>query len=268
MKVGFIGAGNMARAIANGLHQSKTCARGELHCFSATGAGAKKMAAQTGAIVAASKTELIAASEVVVLAFKPQHLESITAEEAAACQGKIVISVLAGRTLASMHAIFGDQADNLIRVMPNTPSQIGKGVSTFCFHHAPSESQRSKTEAVLASLGTAHEVEEDQLHIATVINGCGPAFYFRLVQLISETAAKHGLDHALAAQLACETGIGSLELLNRSGKDPQTLIDEVVSPNGVTHALLTSLDRNGLPKLIEVSAQDAVNRSIELSKPS
>lgn len=268
MKVGFIGSGNMARAIANGLRQSKTCNAEDISCFSATGAGAKKMSEQTGASVASTKLALIEASDVILLAFKPQHLETITSEEAAACEGKIVISVLAGRTLDSMYQVFGDNAANLVRVMPNTPSQIGKGVSTFCFHHEPEAAHREATEAVLASLGTAHEVEEGQLHIATVINGCGPAFYFRLVQLISETAATHGLDAELAAKLACETGIGSLELLNRSAKDPQTLIDEVVSPNGVTHALLTSLDRNGLPAVIENSAADAVNRSIELSKSS
>lgn len=223
------------------------------------------MAAQTGATIAASKSELIANSDVVILAFKPQHLETITTEEAEACSGKVIISVLAGRTLESMYRVFGDKVGNLVRVMPNTPSQIGKGVSTFCFRSEPDTQQRQATEAVLSSLGTAHEVEESQLHVATVINGCGPAFYFRLVQLISESAAQRGLDADLAAKLACETGIGSLELLNASKSDPQQLIDEVVSPNGVTHALLTSLDRNGLPGLIDVSMQDAVDRSIELS---
>lgn len=266
MKVGFIGSGNMARAIANGLVNSQTCAPADILCFSATGAGAAKMAEQTGATVASTKAEVIAHADILILAFKPQHLETITDAEAAAAKGKLVISVLAGRTLDSMYQVFGDNADNLVRVMPNTPSQIGKGVSTFCFHHTPTDSQTDATQTVLGSLGTAYEVEEAQLHIATVINGCGPAFYFRLVQLISETAAQHGLDATLAAQLACETGIGSLELLNRSKKDPQQLIDEVVSPNGVTHALLTSLDRNGLPNLIATSAQDAVNRSIELSQ--
>lgn len=256
----------MGRAIANGLSKSGACQSGDIHCFSATGAGAKKMAESAGAEIASSKQELIAASDVVILAFKPQHLETITEAEAAAAQGKIIISVLAGRTLESMHSVFGDRPSDLVRVMPNTPSQIGKGVSTFCFLNEPSEAAKKTTRTVLESLGTAYLVDEAQLHIATVINGCGPAFYFRLVQLIGQVASEHGLDEGLARKLACETGIGSLELLNLSARDPQDLIDEVVSPNGVTHALLTSLERNGLPKLIETSAQDAVNRSIELAE--
>lgn len=265
MKIGFIGAGNMGRAIANGLVSKGVCQPNDLLCISATGKGAKVMAEKTGGRVAESKHELIAQSDVIVLAFKPQHLETLTAEEAEAASGKLVVSVLAGRTLASMKAVI-PQASNLVRVMPNTPSQIGRGVSTYCFENEPKAETKETVQALLASLGTAYEVREDQLHIATVINGCGPAFYFRVAQLIGEAAEKRGLDKRLAVKLAAETAIGSLELLLQSERDPQDLIDEVVSPNGVTHALLTSLDRNGFPQLIDTSAQDAVDRSIELSQ--
>ncbi|MBD5778418.1 pyrroline-5-carboxylate reductase [Pelagicoccus sp. NFK12] len=265
MKIGFIGAGNMGRAIANGLVAKGVCKADALQCISASGKGSAIMAEQTGARIAASKKELIEQSDVVVLAFKPQHLETITDEEAKAATGKLVVSVLAGRTLASMKAVF-PEASNLVRVMPNTPSQIGKGVSTYCFEQTPSDSQQAEVNELLASLGTAYEVAEDQLHVATVINGCGPAFYFRIGQLISEAADARGLDKDLALKLAAETGIGSLELMKASKRDPKDLIDEVVSPNGVTHALLTSLDRQGFPKIIDQSMQDAVDRSIELSQ--
>lgn len=267
MRIGFIGAGNMARAIASGLTQNETCKTGEILCVSGSGKGASLMAEKTGAIVADSKESLIASSDIIILAFKPQHLETISEAEARAAKGKLVISILAGRTLDSMQSVF-DNAANLVRVMPNTPAQIGKGVSTYCFLNTPSKAEKETVETILASLGTAYEVEEEQLHIATVINGCGPAFYFRLIQLLGEAAEKRGLDKNLAMKLASETGIGSLELLNASGRNPQDLIDEVVSPNGVTHALLTSLDKNGLPEILDTSTQDAVDRSIELSKPN
>lgn len=265
MKIGFIGAGNMGRAIANGLVAKGVCKANELLCVSASGKGSAIMAEQTGSGIASDKLELIAASDVIVLAFKPQHLETITAAEAEAAKGKLVVSVLAGRTLESMKKVLPEAA-NLVRVMPNTPSQIGKGVSTYCFQQSPSEQQKVQVSELLASLGTAYEVDESQLHIATVINGCGPAFYFRIAQLLGDAAEKRGLDKELAIRLAAETGIGSLELLIASKRDPQNLIDEVVSPNGVTHALLTSLDRQGFPKIMDQSAQDAVDRSIELSK--
>ena len=265
MKIGFIGAGNMGRAIASGLVSKGASRPSDIVCVSASGKGAARMAEKTGARIAASKAELIEASDIIVLAFKPQHLETLTAEEAALAKGKLVVSVLAGRSLESMKAVF-PTASNLVRVMPNTPSQIGKGVSTYCFLNTPQSAEAEAVDTLLSSLGTAYEVREDQLHIATVINGCGPAFYFRLIQLIGEAAEKRGLEKELAMKLAAETAIGSLELLQSSKRDPQDLIDEVVSPNGVTHALLVSLDRNGLPSVLDTAAEDAVARSVELSQ--
>lgn len=255
----------MGRAIANGLVANGACKGSDLLCVSASGSGAAKMASATGARVEESRESVIDQSDVILLAFKPQHLETITAAEAAAGKGKLVVSVLAGRSLESLQAAF-PEASNLVRVMPNTPSQIGKGVSTYCFRHEPTDLQKETVQTILNSLGTAYEVAESQLHIATAINGCGPAFYFRIIQILGEVADEQGLDKQLAMTLACETAIGSLELLKSSGRDPQDLIEEVVSPNGVTHALLTSLDRNGFPEILNTSAKDAVKRSIELSQ--
>ncbi len=265
MKIAFLGAGNMARAIASGLISRGVCRGEELHCVSGTGKGAALMAERFGATIAATREAAIAASGIIILAFKPQHLETISAAEAAAAQGKLVVSILAGRRIDSLAATF-PAARNIVRVMPNTPAQIGKGVSTFCYLRQPDAETATEVDALLASLGTAHRVEESQLHIATVINGCGPAFYFRIAQLLGEIAETHGLDQGLAIRLAAETGIGSLELLLQSGRPPQSLIDEVVSPNGVTHALLTSLDRHGFPQALTTSANDAVARSVALSQ--
>lgn len=267
MKIAFIGAGNMARAIASGLIAQNVCSGPDLHCVSGSGKGAALMAERFGAQIAPDRATAIAAADVVILAFKPQHLETITPAEATATAGKLVLSVLAGRTLASLGQAF-PQAANIARVMPNTPAQIGQGVSTYCYLRPPSPANADQVATVLASLGTAHLVEESQLHIATVINGCGPAFYFRIAQHLGAVAQAHGLDPQLAIRLASETAIGSFALLLQSGRDPQSLIDEVVSPNGVTHALLASLERNGLAPLLATSAQDAVNRSIELSRPA
>lgn len=266
MKIAFIGAGNMGRAIADGLIANGVCAGSDFQVVSGSGKGANLMAERFGAIVAMDRVAAMRASDIVLLAFKPQHLDTITSDEAAMAEGKLVVSVLAGRTLESLSQAFPGAA-NIVRVMPNTPAQIGKGVSTYCFLNTPTDRVADQVSTILSSLGTAHQVEESQLHIATVINGCGPAFYFRIAQILGDVAENHGLDKQLAIQLAAETAIGSLELLLKSGRDPQSLIDEVVSPNGVTFALLKSLDRNGFPEALAQSAADAVARSVELSQP-
>ena len=264
MKIGFIGAGNMARAIATGLVKSGLDPQ-NIACISGNDPTAANLAKDLKARLAANRAELLDFGDIVLLAFKPNHLETITPEEGERAAGKVVLSILAGRTLADLGKAF-PKARNIVRVMPNTPAAIAKGVATYCFQNEPTAELRSMVERILGSLGKAYQVAEEQLHIATVINGCGPAFYFRIIQLLGEIAATHGLDKNLAMKLASETAIGSCELFNQSDKSAQELIDAVTSPNGVTHALLQSLNRNGFPESLAISAQDAVKRSIELSE--
>lgn len=265
MITGFIGAGNLARAIVIGLLDKRVLSPNELLCVSGSGATAQALSQETGIGLASSRIDLLERSQTVVLAFKPQHLDTITKEESAASQNSLVISVLAGRTLESLQAAFPN-ARNIVRVMPNTPSRIGKGVSAFCFQKTPSDEDRQLVENLLGALGTCYEVQESQMHIVTAVSGCGPAVFFQFIDFIAQAAEKRGLERKLAATLAIETGLGSLQLMAQSNQSPSQLVDEVVSPNGVTHALLTSLGDSDWSNIIDIAMEAAVNRSTELSK--
>lgn len=265
MTTGFIGAGNLARAIVIGLLEKQVLSPKELICVSGSGATAQALSRETEIELASSRIDLLERAQTVVLAFKPQHLDTITNEEGAAAQESLIISVLAGRTLESLQTAF-PHARNIVRVMPNTPSRIGQGVSAYCFRETPSDQDRQLVDSLLGALGTCYEVEESQMHIVTAVSGCGPAVFFQFIDHIAQAAEKRGLDRELAATLAIETGIGSLQLMNQSKQAPSQLVDEVVSPNGVTHALLASLANNDWSGIIDTAIESAVNRSIELSK--
>lgn len=265
MKIGFIGAGNMATAMVCGLINNKVCLPKNIICASGSRQSAAALSEKMGIHLAESRKQVISDSDLTVLAFKPQHLESITPEESEAANSKLIISVLAGRTLESLSNTFPSAA-NTIRVMPNTPSKIGMGVSTYCFAQDPSKEHRALILKLLGALGTAHPVEEDQLHIATAVNGCGPAVFFQFIDFIAQAAEKRGLAREQATRLAIETGIGSLELMLQSKSTPEQLVTEVVSPNGVTHALLESLNAQSWSHVLDTAMDDAVKRSIELSK--
>lgn len=254
----------MARAMVAGLIKNGATQNEQISCTSGSGVSAKNLANDFGIQIADSRKALITDSDIIILAFKPQHLDTITQEEGKAADNKFVVSVLAGRNIESYRKAFPN-ARNIARVMPNTPSKIGKGVSAYCFEQAPSPEDRATLDTLLASLGASYEVNESQMHIATAISGCGPAVFFRFVDLISNAGAAHGLSKELALALATETGIGALELLKGAEVSPQTLVDEVTSPNGVTHALLKGLESRELNKVVSESITDAVNRSIELS---
>lgn len=264
MKIGFIGAGNMARAMVAGLLKKSVAHKEDISCVSGQDPTGQQLSEDLGIHLASSRQSLIESSDLILLAFKPQHVETITFEEGDAGAGKLIVSILAGREISSLKKAF-PKARNIVRVMPNTPAKIGKGVFAYCFDQTPSDKDRQTIEALLSSLGAAYQVEEKQMHIVTAISGCGPAVFFRFVDLLSKAGDQHGLPQELALALATETGIGSLELLKASDAPPQTLVDEVTSPNGVTYALLQSLEKRGLEKLISDSITDAVNRSIELS---
>lgn len=267
MKTGFIGAGNLARAIVLGLLEKGVLKANEISCVSGSGITAAALSGETGIGLANSRVDLISQSQAIILAFKPQHLDTITKEEGEAANDTLILSVLAGRGIDSLQAAF-PSARNIVRVMPNTPSRIGKGVSAYCFQKSPSDEDRRIVESLLEALGRSYEVQESQMHIVTAVSGCGPAVFFQFIDFIATAAEEHGLDHSLAAQLATETGLGSLELLKQSKQLPSELVDEVVSPNGVTHALLKSLESSNWSGIIDRSIRAAVDRSIELSSPS
>ena len=254
----------MARAMVAGLLKKSVANKGDISCVSGQDPTGRLLSEDLGINLASSRQSLIESSDLILLAFKPQHVETITSEEGNAGAEKLVVSILAGREISALRKAF-PKARNIVRVMPNTPAKIGKGVFAYCFENAPSDQDRQTIEAILSSLGAAFQVEEKQMHIVTAISGCGPAVFFRFVDLISKAGDQHGLPKELALALATETGIGSLELLKGSDVPPQTLVDEVTSPNGVTYALLQSLEKRQLEQVISDSITDAVNRSIELS---
>lgn len=266
MSIGFIGAGNLARAIVLGLLDKEVVAASDMKCVSGSGTTAASLSAETGIGHSPSRPDLISEAQTLVLAFKPQHLDTISRSEGEAASRSLVISVLAGRTLQSLSEAF-PSARNVVRVMPNTPSRIGKGVSAYCFRDAPSDTDREQVETLLGALGTCYEVKESQMHIVTAVSGCGPAVFFQFIDLIAKAAERRGLEPQLASKLAIETGIGSLELMKQSDQLPSQLVDEVVSPNGVTHALLTQLERDNWSGILDTAIESAVKRSIELSKP-
>jgi len=264
MKIGFIGAGNMARAIVAGLLNKSVANKEDISCISGDDPTGKILSEDLGINLASTRQSLIEEADLVLLAFKPQHVETINPEEGEAGNGKLIVSILAGRGISSLRKAF-PKARNIVRVMPNTPAKIGKGVFAYCFENEPTAGDSKTIEAMLSSLGATFQVEESQMHIVTALSGSGPAFFFRFVDLLSKAGEQHGLPKELALALATETGIGSLELLKASDVSPQTLVDEVTSPNGTTYALLQGLEKRGLEQVVCESITDSVNRSIEMA---
>jgi len=206
-------------------------------------------------------------SEVLVLAVKPQGLEAaLDTIKAAMSPETLLVSVLAGKTLANLGQRFGE-GRAIVRTMPNLPASIGKGVTGAVANAAASEPQRAMTSALLEAVGTVEWLaKEDDIEALMAISGCGPAYVFYLVECLAAAGAAMGLAPELAMRLARATVEGSGALLAADPQDAATLRQNVTSPGGTTAAALEVLmGEAALKPLIEQAARAAKRRSQELA---
>lgn len=238
MEIGFIGSGNMARAIALGLNRPAL--------FSDSGSGrAAALAAELGGS-AVSAEAVAASSELIFLCHKPKHLAEV-AEQIGAFDG-IVVSVLAATPLIALRAAYPHA--KVIRSMPNLPVEYGSGVIAVA-----SESDDVPTvNEFLGQLGAVVPVDEAQFELATAVAGCAPAFFALFARDLIESATSRGMDEALARQLVGQTLSGTGDVLAANGVDATATMNAVASPGGLTERALGSFEASNL--------QDAVDRAV------
>jgi len=265
VQIAFLGAGNMATAMVDGLLAEKAPSPAEIACFSASGRTAAALAGRTGIRQARSIEELLHGADTLVVAFKPQHLAAADPRLAALTAGKLVVSVLAGKKLSSLAAKFPD-ARNVVRMMPNTPGQIGAGITGWCSLRPLTEADRAQVTKLLAALGQAIEVPEAQMNAVTGVGGSGPAYVFEFAAALRDAGIAAGLAPATAQTFAVETLLGAARLLARRQIDPEILRNQVTSPHGTTAAGLARLSAHDFRGLIKETVLAATARAEELAQ--
>jgi len=243
MIVGFVGSGNMAAAMARGLHDAV-----EAMLFTDSGSGrAAKLAAELGGEAVASNQELAERADVVVLAVKPAKLADVAAKLGKA---KVVVSLLGATSLQMLQGAFPDA--DVVRVMPNVGVEVLKGV--LCV----SGDLDSGLRELLEELGHVVELPDSQFDAATAVMGCSPAYLALAVEAIADAGAADGLDGELARELVVETAVGTAELLR--AYRPAALRRAVASPGGSTEAGLEALDREGAQEAFEAAVRASLER--------
>jgi pyrroline-5-carboxylate reductase len=263
-KIAFLGAGNMASAMVEGLIAKGGCPASSLSCLGGAGASAAALASRTGISLAADLGALLDGASVLVVAFKPQHLASADPGLAELTRGRLVVSVLAGKTLSTLGAAF-PHARNLVRSMPNTPGQIGAGLTGWCSAGPLGPGDRALLGRVFGALGKSIEVPEAQMDALTAISGSGPAYLFEFAAALRDAAVGSGFDPATARTLAVETLLGASRLLARGTEEPEVLRNRVTSPNGVTAAGLRRMADLDFRGTVAATVAAARARAGELS---
>jgi pyrroline-5-carboxylate reductase len=265
-KIAFIGAGRMASAIVGGLLNSGAARPAQLACIGGADDTARVLAAASGITATDDLAALLAGADVVVLACKPQQLTGLDARLAGLTSGKLVLSILAGKRLARLAQTFPG-ARNLVRAMPNTPGQIGAGITAWSSLQPLDAADIVTVNSILGSLGQVVAVNESQLDAVTGLSGSGPAYVFEFAAALRDAGEAAGLPRADAYRLAVETILGSAKLMAAQAQvEPEELRNQVTSPNGTTYAGLKRMEAHKFRETIRDTVLTATARSVELSR--
>ncbi len=263
--IAFIGAGRMASAMVAGLLRDAVYPADEIACTCGEDPTGPELAQRTGITYEPSVQALIERAETIVLACKPQQFAALDPALAEYSKGRLIVSILAGTPLARLAVKF-PYARNIVRAMPNTPGQIGQGVTGYASRDPLTSEDDALANRILGSLGLVVALSEDKLDAVTAVSGSGPAYVFEFTAALREAAEQAGLPPDVADILAKETVVGSALLMRESGTDPVELRKAVTSPGGTTQAALESLEADGFRAIVDRAVLAATRRSVELAK--
>jgi len=261
LNIGFIGGGNMAEALIAGLTGAGHAAA-RVRVTDISKARLDALCEQYGIGRCEDIAGVLAASDVLLLAVKPQHINDVLHQLGSVDADKTVISIAAGITTGHITDVLGD-AVAVVRVMPNTPCLVGEGMSVLYSRAERSHCERA--EYVLAASGqTAWIKDEQQMHAVTAVSGSGPAYFFLLAELMQAAGQAMGLPRDLSEKLVGQTALGAARMLIESGKSAELLRQQVTSPGGTTQAALEAMFDGQLPDTVRNGISAAARRSREL----
>ncbi|MEY3202265.1 MAG: Delta 1-pyrroline-5-carboxylate reductase [Pseudomonadota bacterium] len=267
MQITFIGGGNMASALIGGLIARGQPA-GSVHVIEPSDAARQKLAAQFSVSVAAAIDASALPCEVLVLAVKPQQMESAIAPLAHQLHSEVVVSIAAGTRAHSIAAWLGGY-DRIVRAMPNTPALIGEGITGLYALPGVTATEKAAAQRVLEAAGqTVWVAEESQIDAITAISGSGPAYVFHFIEALEAAALHLGFEPATARKLALQTFRGASLLASSSEDSPALLREKVTSKGGTTEAALKSMAADGVFDAILRGAMAAFARGRELGAAS
>ncbi|MES2325119.1 MAG: pyrroline-5-carboxylate reductase [Pseudomonadota bacterium] len=260
MKISFIGGGNMATALIAGL------AGKQMHVVDPNAEARQRLAARYGVSIAPAIDGALAASDVIVLAVKPQNMRDVAAAllPHLAASKPLILSIAAGIRGADLARWLGGYSA-IVRTMPNTPALIGLGITGMVAMDGVSEAQKQAADAIMKAVGqTVWLDDEAQIDPVTAVSGSGPAYVFYFIEAMQQAAVELGLSEEQGKQLALATFVGAAQLAAQSSDPVPVLRDKVTSKGGTTYAALTSMEQSGVKERIVAAVKAAAARGREL----
>lgn len=265
-KIGIIGCGNMGEALLGRL--AGVVEKSTMLMVSELDASRRDyIQSKYRIIIEIDNNYVVKYSDVIILAVKPKDFDRLLREEicCSLSKDKIIISIAAGITTGYIESIVGNGIP-VIRVMPNMPAVIGEGISVLSAGTSVSGSQMAIAREIFSTIGDVVELNEDLMDSVTAVSGSGPAYFFYLMEALTQAALELGIDKETARKLVVKTAQGSSRLAAASGEDAQALRSKVTSKGGTTEAAISVFESKKFKDIVKEAVRAACNRSKELSK--
>lgn len=244
-KIGFIGCGNMGRAMVGGLVNSGFSSPSNIIVSTRTEESAKLIQEKYNVNVTTNNEEVVKNSDVIFLAVKPNMYAKVIGElRKDLLQEKLIITIAAGITISDMEALISDKA-RIIRTMPNTPALVGEGMSAICHNNNVLDEELKLVIDMYNSFGECVELEEKDFHGFIALCGSSPAYVFIFIEAMADAAVKLGIPRKKAYRMAAQSVLGSAKMVLDTEQHPGELKDMVCSPSGTTIDAVVELEKQG-----------------------
>ncbi len=261
MKLGFIGCGNMATAIIQGILGNGLLKKEEIGATAITAASRTRIQTEFGIQVMEDNRALAAQAEILVLAVKPQFYETVITEiRDVVKEEQVVITLAPGKTIAWLENQFAKSV-KIIRTMPNTPAMVQEGMTAVCPNQRVTEEELTYTCQLMKSFGEAEVVPERLIDAVVAVSGSSPAYVYMMVEAMADAAVAEGMPRVQAYQFAAKAVMGSAKMVLETGKHPGELKDMVCSPGGTTIQAVKKLEEKGFRSAIMEAMQVCAEKS-------
>ena len=266
MKIAFIGGGVMAEAIISGLISKGSAGSGDITVSDIAQNRLTELGAKYGVECVSSNQEAVKDKDVVVLSVKPQVISHLSEDLRGRIQNEqLVLSIMAGTKIDTINMLLTHRS--IVRVMPNTPAQIGQGVSVWTATDSVRQPQKEMAQTILAALGKEIYVDDEKyIDMATAVSGSGPAYIFVILEALIDAAVHIGIPRAIAAELVFQTVLGSTLFAQASDKHLAELKNMVTSPGGTTAEGLLKLEEGELRAVLTQAVVAAYKKAQALGK--
>ena len=262
MKIGFIGCGNMGRAMLSGMLDANKVIASQVYVSAKTSATREALKQEYGVCVMGRNVDVVRNADVIFLGVKPQYYAEILEEiKGAICKETILISMAPGKTCAWLEEQVGHSC-KIIRIMPNTPSMVKEGMMGICANENVSLTELNAVYDLCGGFSKAEFVPEHLMDVVTAVSGSAPAYVFMFIEAMADAAVEGGMPRKQAYTFAAQAVLGSAKMVLKTGLHPGELKDMVCSPGGTTIQAVRVLEEHGM----RAAVMDAMKACIDKSR--